>query len=655
MVRWLLLFILTLMMPCVISCTPTTSSTAKANIDSDSKRPRVARPYETIFSPLDLPAPTDLRLANGAPGHEYWQQQADYRINVTLDAEANTIAGRETILYTNDSPDVLRYVWIHLEQNMFRQDSIANQSGSDDLWESPGMITKGIEIDRFEVDSQPAAYSVFDTMARIDLASPLAARGGTTEIEIDWTFKIPEGRGDRMGIKKVEQGVIYELAQWFPAVAVYDDYYGWNTLPFTGSGEFYTNFGSYDVHITVPTTHIVAATGILQNASDVYTPTQLERIHEAKHSTDTVMIRSIDEVGDPNSRPSGGVTTTSTWHFRANSVRTFAWASSEAFIYDGCDLDGVFLQSVYPKEANEIWQHSTQMLRAAIQGYNTMWFTYPYPEATNVYGPEFGMEYPMIIFCAANWSQPGLYGLTSHEIGHNWFPMVVNTDERRHAWMDEGFNTFINQYSTNDWVQDADEWTTFVDDNIEGLIDSSDAPIETHHDKLPRSSRGFTQYDKPAMGLVMLREEILGPDRFDEAFRTYISRWAFKSPRPADFFRTMEDVAGVDLAWFWRGWFLETSLLDQQIDEVEQVVSIDRKWCTINVTVSNEDELVMPLTLGITYTDGTYEERRWPVDIFFDSDEFTASWKSIRHAIRIEIDPDHGFPDIDRMNNLWRN
>src|SRR5262249_21651345 len=343
-----------------------------------------------------------------------------------------------------------------------------------------------------------------------------------------------------------------------------------NTLPYAGSGEFYTNFGDYDVRITVPREDLVLATGVLQNPSDVWTADQLARWEKAKSSTETVMIRNADEVGKAETRPGGDGPLT--WHFKASKVRTFAFAASEAFIVDAASLDGTpegtLCVSAYPKEATS-WTHSTQMLRTAMRGFNERWSKFPWPVMTNVNGPERGMEYPQIIFCGARTNERSLYGVTAHELGHNWFPMVVNTDERRHGWMDEGFNTFIDYYSAWDWFSEPDQDAA----NRRGSGNPSSAgtlmhstqnlPIDTPPDRLTGGLNGAPSYAKTAQGLVLLRESILGPERFDYAFRTYIKRWSFKSPQPADFYRCMEDAAGMDLAWFWREWFQETDVLDQ--------------------------------------------------------------------------------------------
>ncbi len=614
-------------------------------------RVREARPIETIFSPLDLPAANAVRTGSGAPGHAYWQQQADYVIQAELNDETGRIQASERVTYTNNSPDDLSYIWIHLEQNIFRGDSLGSRTSGNASIAMNDSTTNGVVIETLTNGGAELQYSVYDTVARIDLDEPIAAGGGQFTFDLAWHFDMPKKAFRRFGQKKVEQGTIWEVAQWFPAVAVYDDYYGWNTLPYMGSGEFYTNFGSYDVSLTVPRSHIVAATGVLQNTAEVFTAEQQSRIAEARTSDETVVIRTAEDVGAEGDRPAGD--TALTWRYLADDVRTFAWASSDAFIYDGCNLDGVFVQSVYPKEATPNWEASTQMLRTSIVGYNEQWFEYPYPEATNGHGPEGGIEYPMLIFCGARTSESGLYGVTAHEIGHNWFPMIVNTDERRHAWMDEGFNTFINYYVRERWFPGEKGRRGNAASFAEGMKRAERAPMETHADKLPRWSLGRTQYAKPAVGLVLLREQILGPERFDAAFREYIARWAFKSPRPADFFRTMEDVAGADLAWFWRGWFLETSTLDQAVGDVEQSFDEESGKWKITATLLNEDELVMPVTLEITYLDESTEVLKLPVEIWYPSDRYEMKWVADQEIMKIVIDPESVYPEMERGDNVW--
>ena len=614
------------------------------------KRDEFARAPEprtdvTIFSALDLPTPNRVRTGSGAPGPDYWQQRVDYRIDVTLDPSDRKVTGKEHVTYHNNSPDALDYLWVHLEQNILRKDSIGSLTDGGSAVGGPSENSDGVQVANVAAASGSLPFTVYDTLMRVELPQPLAA-GAKFEFDVAWSFHVPRQVFRRYGTWDVKKGTVWEIAQWFPAVAVYDDVHGWNTLPYIGTGEFYTNHGDFDLAITVPRDHLVVASGVLQNADEVFTKEQLERFARAKQSTDTVMIRGDDEVGDPKTRPAGDGPLT--WRFRAENVRTVAFASSEAFILDACQSGATLVQSAYPAESLPVWGKSTQMLRKAIEGYSKRWFPYPYPVATNVGGVEGGMEYPMIIFCSGenNRSERGLYGVTTHEIGHNWFPMTVNTDERRHAWMDEGFNTFINKYSTGDWFPNTKPPRG---GSFAGMLKSPGVPIVTNADRLNGMQLGLLEYEKTGVGLVILREYILGPERFDFAFRTYIRRWAFKSPQPADFFRTMEDASGMDLAWFWRGWFLENDPFDQAIDRVQQA----KGERGAKITFLNKQRMVMPLSFRLTFDDGTTEDRRLPVELWTKSDKVGVPIDTTKQIREVRIDPDQMLPDVDRSNNVW--
>lgn len=675
---------------------------------------------ENVFSALALPAPGRLRTASGVPGPDYWQQQADYAINATLDATNKVITATSTLTYTNNSPEQLDYLWFHLEQNLYRHGSAGEKIGEQDTrFVNRANFDGGFEITSIRLSGdvpdkgKDLAYRVHDAVMRVDLPRAVGSRGGKVSVEIAYSFPVPEYGSDRMGIKRESGGDVFEIAQWFPAVCKYDDVHGWNTLPYLGQGEFYTDFGSFDVKLTVPREHIVAATGVLQNPLSVLTQAQIDRLNAARQSADTVQIVSPEEVGTPASRPAaatagpteGGdaakaeVAANLTWHFKAERVRTFAWASSRAFIWDaafakeaGPEVDGKALgtlcMSMYPKEGLPLWGKATQMLRFSIEHYGEKWFKYPYPVATNINGIVGGMEYPMIIFCEDRDSERALFGVTTHEIGHNWFPMTVNTDERRHAWMDEGFNTFINQYSVQAWFskdKPRPEKVDVIENRTEmtmRMLKPDQQPMETPADQIIPQRLGFLAYRKVGVAMVLLREVVLGPDRFDPAFRRYISSWAFKSPQPADFFRCMEDAAGIDLAWFWRGWFLGTGTLDQAVDSVsmsligkrdddadddaayappppssragDETPSMPNVGGFCRVEFSNRGEIVMPLVYRVSYTDGSSEVRTMPVEGWFTSDRVKQVWPAKgRKIARVEIDPDNMYPDIDLSNNVW--
>lgn len=618
-----------------------------------------------IFAPLDLPTPDSMRLGSGKPGPDWWQQRTDYVIQAELKPETKRLDATMTVTYHNNSPHELEYLWLQLEQNLFKPDSLGTQSRtpgsvmSTDL----GAFDGGYDIPYLRASGTDLAFQVYDTLARVELPEPIAP-GETFEFEMAFGFNMPPHLR-RMGAESVEQGTIFEYAQWFPHVAKYDDVHGWNTLPYIGNGEFYTDFGDFEVHITVPREFIVDATGTLQNPEEVFTTEQLSRIETARSSDATVLIIAPEEVGTLESRPAGEGPLT--WKFKAEDVRTVAFAASDAFIMDGCNatitgLEGetrnVFCKSLYPKEA-EAWYWnrefpnkpggSTQYVKHAIEFYSEWLYPYPYPEMTNVNGPEGGMEYPMMVFCGAKTNDPGLFGVTDHEVGHNWYPMLVNTDERRYMWMDEGFNSFINIYSNNDFYGEAAPRRGGVQ-GIMGVMgterrQSSNTPPDRHW---PRWV-GALNYSKPAWALHLLRERVLGPERFDYAWKTYTHTWAFKHPQPADFFRTMEDAAGVDLAWFWRGWFLSAATLDQAVTSVD-----DLGEGRAGVTLENLSDMVMPVHMDVTFSDGSTERMKLPVEIWGAASTWRVPVQTGERTItRVSVDPDGMLPDTDRGNNVW--
>lgn len=627
----------------------------------------------TIFSPLDLPTPSTVRTASGSPGPDYWQQRCDYRIDARLDAEKKVITGWERVKYTNNSPEALPYIWVHLEQNIFRKDSIGAQSVEPGTRFGHRGFEGGITVKAVRLASPSEdvgsptggdglGYRIYDTMMRVDLPGPIPPKGGVFEFEMEWSFEVPAKGIDRMGMDDLEQGTVFEVAQWYPAVAVFDDVYGWNTLPYIGNGEFYFDFGDFDVRLTVPANHTVVATGELKNADSALTQTQRDRLAQARESDSPVMIIGADEVGKEGVVRTG--TNDTTWIFHAEDVRSFAWASSKAFLWDACflkesgpsgpdgKLRGTMCQSVYPKEAMPLWgDQATKFLRFSIDHYNRMWHNYPYPVATNVNGIVGGMEYPMIIFCSERKDENGLFGVTTHEIGHNWFPMLVNTDERRHAWMDEGFNTFINHYAE---LERKPGKKVEGRQSLQGLVDNlrhgQQQPSDTPPDRTWRGRVGFLDYGKPEMSLRLLREVVLGPERFDPAFRSYVRQWAFKAPRPADFFRVMENEAGMDLAWFWRGFFVGTGRLDQAVVGVENTP--DGKWAA--VVFESRGELVMPAEYVVKFRDGREEKRKLPVEVWATTTQWRAAVDGkAEDIVRVEIDPDEVLPDMERGNNVW--
>jgi hypothetical protein len=616
---------------------------------------------ENIFQQIDWGTPTEVRLGSGMPGPDYWQQTCDYDIDATLEPESGVIDASMRIIYTNNSPHTLRYIWMNLEQNLFRGDSIGTNS------RTPGSVMKMLEydfgggytIERLQTGGQDLQMKVYDTLGRFDLPAPLAA-GQTLVFEMDFSFPVPPHLR-RMGSEVVEQGKIFELAQWFPQVCKYDDVHGWNTLPYLGSGEFYTDFGSYNVNITVPRTYLVSGSGMLTNPQEVLTATQQSRMEDAMRSDEPIWIVKPEEVGARSSRPSGDGMMT--WRFKLDSARTFAWAASDAFMWDAASVEidngrggtrRVLCQSLYPKEA-EVWgpDHedggSTRYIRHSIEFYSDFLFPYPYPAMSNINGPEGGMEYPGIIFCGARTNPRGLFGVTDHEVGHNWFPMVVNSDERRYMWQDEGFNTFINFYSKSAWYGEDVDLERAMQQTLELCSSVNCQPIMTKPDRAWPRWVGGLMYRKTGYGLYLLREYILGTERFDDAFQGYMQGWYFKHPQPSDFFRAMEDGAGADLNWFWRGWFLEPDALDQAVIAVK-----DTPDGPI-VVLDNLGDMVMPVRMLVEYRDGSSEVIDLPVEIWHQTSRWQAGLQTKGKRVKsITLDPDEVLPDMNRANNRWR-
>ena len=616
-----------------------------------------ARHNRAVFAPLDLPAASTLRTASGRPGPSYWQQQADYTIEVSLDPNTHRVSGTVTIAYTNNSPEPLSHLWLQLDQNLFRTDSRgAALQGGHSRWsgafEAGGYEISNVALIRHGDHSEPE-YLIDDTRMRVSLDPPLPTGGSRLDLSIDFGFTVPEYGADRMGRLPIERGMVYELAQWFPRMYVFDDTNGWNTQPYLGQGEFYLNYGSYRVEITLPSDFVVVATGTLMNEEEVFTGEQRRRLREARTSDETVAIIQPREAGRNSSRPNQK---SLTWIYEAENVRDFAWAASQAFILDASSWEDVLIMSAYPHEglgdaANPGWERSTEYVRHAVAHYSDTWSRYPYPVAINVAGIVGGMEYPMIVFCDVNDRGQDLFGVTDHEIAHTWFPMMVGSDERRHAWMDEGFTTFINYYSNLTFYgRQAERLGRYTPQRTAGRMQEpiADQPIFTNPDQIRQEGLGFLAYRKPAIGLLLLREFVLGPERFYPAFKAYIDRWAFRHPQPSDFFRTIEDVAGEDLDWFWRGWFMGTGTLDQAL------VSLQAATPGHHVAVEQAGPLIMPVDLEIAYANGTSERRRLPVELFFKSDRVTLDLPDSPAIRAIVLDPDHVLPDVNRTNNRWR-
>ncbi len=618
------------------------------------------------FTPLSMPDPVNAyRSSNGAPGPQYWQNRADYMMHATLDTQAKVLRNDEVITYTNNSPDALPSLWVQLDQNIYRQDSRSRMTMgglprrrqvTDDEDNAAGRSTAGIELESVEVEGAGAAYKpetvTSDTRLQVRLREPLASKG-SVKLHIRYHYTIPGVWGGRTSWGTSKQGDIYDMAQWYPRMCVYDDLHGWDTLPYLGSGEFYLEYGSFDYFVTVPSAMLVAGSGELMNPKDVLTKTELERFEAAKKSDATVVIRSADEVKDPASRPKQGGTLT--WHFHMDQTRDVSWTASPVFVWDAARInlpDGKtsLAESVYPPESvgQDAWGRSTEYVKDTVERFSKQWFPYPYPAAINVAGFSTGMEYPGIVFDGIDDKGKTLFWITAHEIGHDWFPMIVGSNERRHAFMDEGFNTFIDIAESAEFQNGVygpkrdSEYSAGGEppDTILKVLDNREAPMLTAQaDAYPVELGHPVSYFKGAYGMVLLREQILGPERFDWAFRKYIRDWAFKHPSPSDFFREMASEGGEDLDWFWRGWYLNNWRYDMA------VTTIDGN----KVTFVNKDQLVLPTEVEVKFTDGTSTRLRLPVETWESKAQLV--WTGEKPVASVTVDPDHVLPDDDRSNN----
>ena len=617
--------------------------------------------YTEAFDPVFYTQnATPYRSASGKPGHAYWQNRADYKINVSLDENNHQVSGSLTISYTNNSPDDLQYIWFQMDQNLFQEDSRGQATiplresryGSANSDFNGGFELKSV---RFS-DGSNASYHIVDTRMRVDLPSELKAAGDSLSLHMEFAYTIPEYGADRTGILQTQYGDIYTIAQWYPRVCVYDDIRGWNTEPYTGPGEFYLEYGDYQVEIDAPASHMVVAGGELLNPSEVWSPEQLIRYRKAFESDKTVLIRSAQEVSDQNSRPNESRLK---WKYRLNNARDFAWASSKAFIIDAAKINkpsgSISLAlSAYPIESNggNAWERSTEYTKASIEHYSKSWLEYPYPVAINVASNVGGMEYPAISFCGYTAKAGNLWGVTDHEFGHNWFPMIVGSNERLHAWMDEGFNMFINGLSTEEFNK-GEYHKSFGHRNsmAPAFLSPELEPIMSSPQNMKEKNIGTLAYYKPAYGIRLLRDEVIGADRFDQAFRKYIAYWAYKHPTPDDFFRTIENETGENLAWFWRGWFKNNWALDQSIRNVEYE-GLDPKNGAI-ITIDNLQKLPMPVVIEAVMEDGEKLRKKLPVEIWQRNTSWRFKLKTTKKLVKVVIDPDHVYPDIDPTNNIW--
>jgi hypothetical protein len=685
-----------------------------------------------------LPTPNTYRTASGAPGKDYWQQRADYKIELTLDDVKQQIEGTEAITYFNQSPDPLDYLWLQLDQNFRAQDSetplvteyfMKDSVSAKELFTIQNNFDGGFRIDKvLDEAGQPLAYFINKTMMRINLEQPLLP-GAQMTFQVDWHYKINDrmSLGGRSGYEYFpkDDNYSYTIAQFYPRMAVYDDVEGWQNKQFLGRGEFALSFGNFEVAMTVPEDFIVGATGTLQNPKDVLTSKEQLRFEKAKHSfEDPVIIVTQEEAIQKEAHKKRGK---ATWTFKADSVRDFAFAASRKYIWDAMavDLNGKksLAMSYYPKEGNPLWEsHSTRAVRQTLITYSRHTIDYPYPVAISVHAASVGMEYPMICFNFGRPEADGTYtdetkwrmiSVIIHEVGHNFFPMIINSDERQWTWMDEGLDSFVQSIATKEYDADfpvgrgAPEQIIPYMSGEQGLL----RPIMTNSEQILQF--GNNAYAKPATALSILRETVMGPELFDYAFKKYAERWAFKSPAPADFFRTMEDASAIDLDWFWRGWFYTTDYVDIGVEEVKhyrmqteeeglekrQISGEDKKLNTeqkrfteevntfvfknteakeyrefknkfneieikegfadqnfYEVKLANKGGLVMPVIIEWSYADGSTEREKLPAEIWRKNEkEVTKVFVKSKEVVGIVIDPNKETADADTGNNQYPN
>ena len=606
----------------------------------------------------------EFRSANGAPGPKYWQNRVDYTINASLDEVKNMIKGTVVITYKNNSPDKLPYLWLQLDQNSYKKNSRGNEVTlpSSRYGAKGEVFDGGYTITNIKVSqkAKPVKFTslVDDSRMQIKLGNPMGANGDIITISMDYFYVVPEDGSDRTGHFTTKNGEIYAIAQWYPRMCVYDDVLGWNTLPYWGGGEFYCEYGDIIFNITAPASHIVMGAGELLNPQEVFTLEQLKRWNKAKTSDATVHIRTEAEVTDPKSRPAKDKLV---WKFKIVNTRDAAWASSKAFVLDAARINlpsgkKSLAVSAHPVESNGMdgYGRSVEYVKASVEHYSKMWYEYPYPMAVNIASNQNGMEYPGIVFCSWQSKKDRLWEVVDHEFGHTWFPMIVGSNERKYGWMDEGFNTFINDISSQNF--NHGEYKQHKPNlNVIGKSIIGNPVYENimlMPDGMDEKNIGINLYSKPAWGLNLLRDQILGSERFDYAFRLYIKNWAFKHPTPFDFFRSMENAAGEDLSWFWRSWFINNWKMDQGLGDVKPIVK-DGKIIAYNVVINNLEKMPMPIILGIKTKSGKTQTIKIPVDVWMKNTKWMARVPVDEELAEITLDPEKVLPDSNPNNNVW--
>ena len=646
---------------------------------------------ESKFKQLkeELPTPNVFRTGSGAPGPWYYQQQADYEMDIRLDDENQRIYGEEKVVYTNNSPDPLDYIWLQLDQNMRAKNSMTQQMQHGGITEKTTLddlsylfydFDGGFKIEYVKDEAgENLPFFINNTMMRINLEEPLT-KGESFSFSIKWWYNIQDRAkyGGRSGLEYFpeEDNYIYAVAQFFPRLAVYNDVEGWQNKQFLGRGEFALVFGNYDVRITTPADHVLGSTGTLQNPEEMLDSAQLARLEKARNSFENPVIIITEDEAIENQNEK--TTEEKTWHFKAENVRDFAFASSRKFIWDAMGVPfgdrTVMAMSYYPKEGNPLWEeYSTRAVAHTLNVYSKYTFDYPYPKAISVHTRRIGMEYPMICF---NFGRPepdgtysdklkyGMISVIIHEVGHNYFPMIVNSDERQWTWMDEGLNTFTQYLAEQEWDPDYPSRrgppaniTDYMRSEKNALM-----PIMTNSESILQF--GNNAYGKPATALNILRETVMGHELFDYSFKKYAQRWMFKHPTPADFFRTMEDASATDLDWFFRGWFYTTDNVDIALTQVRNFeIALDEEAAETDVredlnyyelTFENRGGLVMPIILEFTFEDGTKKTERMPAEVWLKNEDSLQKIFAFEKEIsEIELDPKLETADVNRDNNFW--
>jgi Peptidase family M1 domain len=624
-------------------------------------------PHDLFAQSFNPPAGNIYRSAKGTPGPRYWQNSASYLIHATLSEKDTSVSGEVTITYTNNSPDQLDYLWLQLDQNIFNPSSraVAATRYPGNYFSVLGYKNGGYQIKDVTISQSGKSYAVepiiTDTRMQVRLNTPMLPKGDKISVKVNFSFIIPLDGAGRFGRQYTKNGVIYQIGQWYPRMCVYDDVEGWNTLPYMGLGEFYCDYGDYDYYITAPPEMIVYGSGDLQNPTDVLTAEEIKRLSQAANSDKTITIIGADEAMKTSSRPSSNGNLV--WHFKMQNTRDVGWAAGKGMIWDAAKINlpsgrKALAMSCYPLESkgDTAWTRSTEYLKASIEIYSKNFFEYPWNHAVSSAGITGGMEYPGMIFNNFQETKSRLWFLIAHEIGHNWFPMIVGSNERKFMWQDEGFNSYINYIATDlfnkgEYVNDSSyfEKGFFASRDYNQFMQYKD-PLITVSDAM-NEEQHYQFYGKTAYGLNLLRTVVVGKDRFDYAFRKYTEAWAFKHPTPYDFFHCINNAAGEDLNWFWKEWFFTTWKLDQAISAVTYINNDPSQGALI--TIGNKGKMIMPVILKVVESNGKEETVRLPMEIWQRDGSWTFKYHSNTKINKVILDPENLLPDVDRKNNEW--